>query len=274
MENSVLLTTKTRIYSYCFDIALPCLHRLHLTPPTKGSHKIHLDLGMSCAMISFHKYVHDLVNDLHTKDSECKTYHKIIINFDDGFKDIHLAIPILKKHPEIQPILFLTGKQIRGDTTALPLVAFYHWCADKRKDPNKTLRTLGFDRNSLKLISESKQRRLLDSKGIDTNPVLEKMIGDKEIKELINNNWLIGYHGPEHFDLREMVRPTLHKKLVTDYNMIVQLGYTPWIAWPEGRWNNEIVAMAKDVGFERQFGLNEKNKPESNSLIIDRILWK
>lgn len=260
--------------NYCFDITIPCLHRLHVTPPTQGVHKIHVDLGMSCSVISLHQYVQDFVNNLNMRNGVCKAHQKVILSFDDGFKDIHLAIPILKKFPKIQPILFITGNQINGDTTALPLVAFYNWCAENNQDPNKTSRTLGFDRNSLKQIPEIEQRKLLGSKGIDTNPVTEQMISKKEIDELLNHNWLIGYHGPEHFDLREMAKSTLYKKLVIDYKKVVQLGYTPWIAWPEGRWNHEIVTMARDVGFERQFGLNEKNKLESNSLIIDRILWK
>lgn len=259
---------------YWQDIDIPCLHRLHASTPNSGAHKIQASLGMSYSLDELRSSLKNFVKNIHKKNIKTDSDKKAIISFDDGHRDILLAIPILKDYPEIQPVLFITGNLMNGDTRALPLTALYKWCADNKRHPNSLREIFDFDRKSLKLLPEKQQRQALEKEGIDVNPSSERMVSQGDIDILLKNGWLIGYHGPEHFDLCRMDFSELKKQMQADLKLIKNLGYAPWLAWPEGSWNKKIVKSAADIGFKLQFGLDVVKIAETNSLIINRVLWK
>jgi hypothetical protein len=163
---------------------------------------------------------------------------------------------------------------LRGDSRPLPLTAFYAWCSKNGIHPNKSKVKLGFDREALKQMPEEDQRSKLSSAGVDLEPSGEEMLSLNELALLSKNGWLIGYHGPNHCDLRIYSQSELKPMLAKDYELLSELDCMAWLAWPEGRWNDELYQVAKETGFNTQFGLrNEKGKGTSTH-VIDRVLWK
>jgi hypothetical protein len=253
---------------------IPCLHRVHDALPIKGAQSIQNTLGMSISLSLLDQKLQQLSNVVLQSNQRNNLKQKILLTFDDGHKDILKTVPLLQRYPNIQPILFITGNQLRGDTRPLPLTAFYTWCCAHHKDPNSLKEELGFDRRSLKLLSEEKQRIVLDKSGVDLNPDGEQMVDHKDLEFLNNNNWLVGYHGSHHCDLRIHQPYELSSLFKEDYKLLSNLGYMPWLAWPEGRWNNPLYTMAKDIGFYAQFGLKGEKGIGTMIEIIDREIWK
>ncbi|WP_432464721.1 polysaccharide deacetylase family protein [Agarivorans sp. QJM3NY_33] len=253
---------------------IPCLHRVHDELPIKGAQSIQNTLGMSISLPLLDQKIQQLLNVVLQSNQRNNLKQKILLTFDDGHKDILQTVPLLLRYPNIQPILFITGNQLRGDTRPLPLTALYTWCFAHHKDPNSLKEELGFDRRSLKLLSEEKQRIVLDKSGVDLNPDGEQMVDHKDLDFLINNNWLVGYHGSHHCDLRIHQPHELKSLFKEDYKLLSNLDYMPWLAWPEGRWNNQLYTMAKEIGFDVQFGLKGEKGIGTIPEIMAREIWK
>lgn len=253
---------------------IPCVHRIHNTLPLDGAHGVQNSLGMTISLKLLDQKLEQLSNHVDESNKASNSNKKVLVTFDDGHKDVLETLPMLKKHPNIQPILFITGKQLRGDVQPYPLTALYTWCATHNKNPNDLKGELGFDRKFLKLQSEEHQRALLSKAGIDLNPLNEQMVNLTDLDILTKNNWLIGYHGSQHCDLRIHHPHKLKPFFIRDYKLLLERGYTPWFAWPEGRWNNSLVQMAKSVGFNVQFGLTGETGIDNDSTVINRDIWK
>ncbi len=253
---------------------IPCIHRIHDEKPLNGAQKIQKMLGMSISLSLFEQKATEFSDTLLKSNRKSNIQQRALLTFDDGHKDILKTVPFLKKHPEIQPVLFLTGRQLKGEVIPLPLTALYTWCEKNNKNPNNLQEELGFNRRSLKLLPETEQRKALESAGIDINPPEEEMIGVEELNFLIENNWLIGYHGSHHCDLRIHKPQQLEQCFKNDFNLFRHPSYIPWFAWPEGRWNDGLCLMAEDAGFIVQFGLKGEKGIGESSNVVNREIWK
>jgi len=253
---------------------IPCLHRIHRVLPIYGAHKIQCSLGMSISLSSLEDKLKSLSKRVQKSNDKYNLKQKAILTFDDGHKDILLTIPLLRDFPDIQPVLFMTGRQLHGEVLPLPLTALYTWCDANNRDPNKLQNDFGFNRESLKLLPENEQRDELVKAGIDINPQDEEMLGLHDVSNLIQNDWLIGYHGHHHCDLRIYDRVDLEDRFKEDLALLSNPGYVPWIAWPEGRWKNTLFLMAEQLGFHKQFGLNDEKGIGTNIQILNRDIWK
>ena len=241
---------------------IPCLHRIHDTVPVAGAHRIQHRIGMSISLA-----------DLQMKLTALNTAtdKKILVTFDDGYQDNLLAVPLLQKFPNIQPVLFLTGKQMRGDIAPLPLAALYHWCDANNVNPDNMKAQYGFDRALLKTIPEDEQQKLLANIDIDCDAVRHEMLTSADIDTLIKHGWLIGYHGYEHYDLTLCNPQLLQAKLTQDMALLQKEGHVSWFAYPEGRHNNMIATMARKAGFTLQFGLQN---PIDADDVWAREIWR
>ncbi|MBT4289875.1 MAG: polysaccharide deacetylase family protein [Deltaproteobacteria bacterium] len=260
--------TLNKIENYWFE-KIPCLHRLHDGIPKVGAHKIQHRIGMSLSLKDLDRNIEDMLSRL-SIDQNMK--QRALLTFDDGHKDVLLSFPILQNYPEIQPVLFLTGKQLCGDSRALPLTALYKWCFTNNMDLTDLEKYMGFNRQSLKLLPEDEQRSVLENKGIDTNPIEEEMVSSSDIDLLMKNGWIIGYHGPEHCDLQIFQSNEIEKMFLRDIKYFKGKSFVPWFAWPEGRYNEELARIAKSAGFITQFGLESVRV--NKSYIYKRRIWK
>jgi len=252
---------------------IPCLHRVHLSEPSHGAHKIQNMIGMSISLERMENKLRILSKTIEETNKISHLNLKALLTFDDGHKDVLLAVKVLEKFPLIQPVLFLTGKQLHNDTTPLPLTALYSWCDSKKLDLNNLLPTYGFSRESLKKLPELEQQNILKSRGIDIKPLGEKMLNLKEVNSLVSKGWFVGYHGSSHCDLRIYSSEELVERFICDYKRLKELAFKPWIAWPEGRWNDSIAAMAFKIGFKNQFGLEGEQGVGTKTYCINRRIW-
>ena len=257
---------------WCEEI--PCLHRVYKTAPIQGAHKIQKKLGMTISLSSLEKKLMALSNKVKELNYKYNLKKKALLTFDDGHKDVLLSIPLLKKFPDIQPVLFMTGRQFNGEVIPLPLTALYTWCDRNNRDPNKLMEDFGFDRLSLKLLPENEQRQRLEDAGIDINPQEEEMLNLKDLDYLNNCDWLIGYHGNYHCDLRIHRAVDIEDDFKRDLRLLLSIGYVPWIAWPEGCWNKDLYLMAERLGFTMQFGLSSKKYEGKELKMLNRVIWK
>lgn len=252
---------------------VPCLHRVHNSCSISGAHKIQNKIGMSISFDKLEAKLQVISNKVKESNIETKLNKKALCTFDDGHKDILLTVDVLAKYPMIQPVVFLTGKQLVGDTTPLPLTALYSWCHLNELNPNKLISDFGFSRESLKAMPENEQRNLLIKNGVDINPVEEEMLSLREVSLLVSKGWLIAYHGSSHCDLRIYSSIELRAHFQKDFERLTHLKFKPWIAWPEGRWNDSLAEMAFNVGFQIQFGLIGEKGVGTKSYCINRTIW-
>ncbi len=257
---------------------IPCLHRLHDAVPTKGAHRIQHDIGMSLSLNDLQNKLMQLNQKLQQHNNATGLQQKALVTFDDGYRDNLLSLPILQNFPNLQPVLFLTGKQLRGDITPLPLCALYHYCDAKQIDPDDMQAQYGFDRQALKRIPEDAQQTYLQTLDIDLYDARDDMLNVDDVALLINHGWLLGYHGYEHYDLTLCDAGILHEKLTQDMALLQDKGkgYMPWFAYPEGRYNQQMADMAREVGFTLQFSL-AKQSITADDILADiwaREIWR
>jgi hypothetical protein len=241
-----------------------CLHRIH-ERPQDVPHSYH-ELGMTISIES-------LLNKLRDLDSKnVVNDQRSFVTFDDGWKDV-LLIPdgFFKQHETLTPVIFLTDDQLLGNKTAMPLHRLYRWM-EEEKIPMTQLSNFAIQRTELKNLRQQKQHEVL-SKTLP--PIIrdEAYLEMSAVEMLMAQGWLFASHGPEHSDLRQLDDETLCQMLTTSLALLTTNGMRPWLAWPEGRWDNRVHNIAKSLGFEKQFGLFEEERKGTAVDVVLRFLW-
>ena len=245
-------------------ISTICLHRIHehLTDVPTAYHELRMTIQLD-------NLLQKLI-DLNHYNVE--NNYKTLVTFDDGWKDV-LLIPedFFLQYNTLQPVIFLTDAQIRGDLNPLPLHKLYSWMNlnDIKIDD---LIKLSISRNDLKDLREDDQHSNL-SNLINEVSLKDEYLNSSDIKYLRSNDWIIASHGPEHSDLRFIEDGELIQLLSKSLSLLKENNIKAWIAWPEGRWDDRISKIAKDLGFTKQFGLIEELRKGSNLDVELRKLW-
>lgn len=258
-------------YHHYWQKHIPCLHRLYDAIPIAGPHNIQYQLGLSLSLTHLQERLMMLAKKLQQHNHQMETNKKALITFDDGYRDILLSLPILQQFPDMQPVLFLTGRQLRHDILPLPLIALYDWCSRNKCSPNKMMAQYGFDRQSLKQLPEAKQEALLQKIGVTLNDACDEMLRPTDIETLKHHGWLIGYHGHEHYDLTQCDDVVLKKNFRQDIKILSESYHAPWLAYPEGRYNQQTANIAREAGFTLQFGLEYMAIADD---ILARNIWQ
>jgi AraC-like DNA-binding protein len=241
-----------------------CLHRISESAQFSSAQLFQKQIGMSISL-------QDLRHRIAGLSSEERA--NLCITIDDGHRDV-LHLVSLAHEFNLKPIVFMTGRQLRGEVKALPLTALYAWCVRNQRDPNQLQEDLGFDRLSLKNLRQESQEKILADAGIPLDPEEERMLDSKDIQYLISNGFRIGYHGPEHCDLRIIPHDELKQLFEADMQLFRKEGLIPEIAWPEGWWDDEISDIAYQVGFESQYGLSSSRFVGDTQVVWARSIWK
>jgi len=241
-----------------------CLHRIHKNPNDvpKSYHKLKMTIELQ-------KLLQKLTN---LNQYNLENNQQTFITFDDGWKDV-LLIPedFFLKHDTLQPVIFLTDSQIKGDLTPLPLHKLYSWMNTNNIGLDE-LAKFSINRNDLKELREKSQHESLSNLFHEIN-LENQYLNSSNIQYLRNNGWKIASHGPEHSDLRFIEDEELIALLSKTLDLLEKNNLESWIAWPEGRWNDRISRIAMKLGFTKQFGLIEESRKGSNVDVILRNLW-
>ena len=241
-----------------------CLHRIYTELLNSYALSFQQKIGMSISITALRNRISSLNQEVRSN---------LLVTIDDGHRDILRLVPLIKEF-SIQSIVFMTSRQLRGEVKALPLTALYAWCVRNQTDPNMLKEELGFDRLLLKHLRQDEQERLLAEADIPLDPEEERMLDTQDIRYLISNGFKVGYHGPEHCDLRTIPPDELQKLFEEDFCLFKKDGYTPELAWPEGWWNEEISDIAYRTGFEKQYGLSSTRFVDASQVIWARSIWK
>lgn len=246
------------------ELDSPCLHRIHLirTDVPASYHTLGMTIELN-ALLSRMRILHS------TNLSNGTTSY---VTFDDGWRDV-LLIPedFFHQHYSLQPIVFITDEQFQKHPRWMPLHALYSWM-DSEGVTLDQLQQFGIDRDGIKDWREDKQHEFL-LKRLPSIIEQPDYLSSQDIEILTKRGWKVASHGPEHSDLRTLPTVELRKMLEESLTNLHEIGAEPWLAWPEGRWNDEVAALAHEVGFTKQFGLREEPRKGTSSLVQMRTLW-
>ena len=248
---------------------VPCLHRVHEGEPV-GARVIQAQLGMSRPLAELELRLRALAERVRAWNRDHEQRRRALVTIDDGHVDCLLLAPIFESLPELQPVLFVTATLLDGDRRPLPLTALYAWCAATGRTLDDAL---GVERMRLKLLPESEQRQKLAELGIPLEPETEVMLDRDELERLQHAGWLLGSHGPEHCDLRELDPAELAPRMLDVRRALLARGGIPWLAWPEGRCNKALLELARAAGFAWQFGLDSEPGYEPSPELVLRSVW-
>ena len=242
----------------------PCIHRIHSSKEEVPSS--YHELGMSIeigTLLSRLRSLHK-TNILNNESS--------MVTFDDGWNDV-FSIPdqFFLEHSTLTPVVFLTDEQLGESNRWMPLHALYAWM-DELGYGLKDLPSLGIDRGSLKDLRETDQHDELSARGVAIEG-LPAYLSLAHVEVLKNRGWAIASHGPEHSDLRAIESNELREMLSESLERLKNLEIEPWLAWPEGRWNDAVAALAQEVGFTRQFGLEAEVRKGTSEVVEMRTIW-
>lgn len=249
--------------------SVPCLHRVHVGEPV-GALSVHSALGMS---IEFRSVVERLDHlDRQAQRDGCGRRSQLV-TFDDGWADAMALASHFETWAYLQPVLFLTLRQLEGDQGLLPLPRLYEWCASTGNSL-ASLERDGISRSGLKLMPEADQHRALDGIGVPRILISREVLALDQIADLMAQGWLVGSHGHDHTDLRRFDSDELGAGLNAALKSVSKLGGVTWLAWPEGRCCNRTCDVAAAVGFSLQFSLAVETKSLQRPDLIRREIFK
>ena len=264
---------------------IPCLHRIHadeekLTGACRLQHSIGMSISLSDAEVRL-RQLSALFGEV--AGWNANPMQKSLVTMDDGFRDVMLLRPIFRELSRtLQPVLFVPSALLSGNTSLrrrqLPLVCLYQHCYEQGIDNPDDISWLGeVRRSALKSISESEQYERLQLAGIPTELPTDDLLTTDDLRELSREGWWICSHGPDHSDLtKARAFQSIRKELRCDFELIRENGWTPWFAWPEGRWCARIAdALASQHGGPTaQFGLtNPFSSSVPHPAVIHRTPW-
>ena len=196
----------------------------------------------------------------------------VLVTFDDGWAEPASLADEFGRWPHLQPVLFLTSRQLVGDAGLLPLPRLYEWCATTGVEFEE-LAGRGLDRRDLKKLPESQQHARFDRVGVPRLRRSTQVLSLNRVRELMAGGWLVGSHGHDHHDLREDDLSALERGLAEALDAIVQFGGERWLAWPEGRCTERMCDSARRVGFVLQFSLRVEAGSIEREDLVHRDIW-
>jgi hypothetical protein len=250
-------------------LPVPCLHRIHVGEP-QGSFRIHQAIGVSIELS-------ELVCRLGALEQRAALLglppRSVHVTFDDGWQDPVVLEPHFEGWGHLQPVLFLTQGQLKGDCRLLPLPRLYEWCG-REGVTLEEMKAKGLTRKKMKSMPEDEQHAWLDELGVTIDGESTEVLGVDEVRSLMEVGWLVGSHGHDHHDLRMDEPPVLRQGLGAALAEVVAFGGRPWLAWPEGRCTQEGCELAKEVGFTSQLSLGVESGAIVRSDLVHREIWR
>lgn len=282
---------------------IPCLHRIHkdncLAP--FDPQWIQWKLGLSININKILERIENWLYQLKQGHYNFETNGLIPITFDDGYKDLLL---FNKKFREtnldnyFQPFFFIPTSIITNKTSVLwvdklyfilsklsteNLIKIYNKYEGENSDFTNEEILLKLAKGKLKaklrLSNNDQQHRILQSIMKDFNikknnrKLHRKLyLSKRDVKFLINNNWVLGSHGKFHHRLENILLEKLKEELAESYEVITNWGGNECLAFPDGYFNKNIIDISLEIGYKHLFTLLNDDDDES-SKIINRVIW-
>lgn len=265
---------------------IPCLHRLYSNgdKSPNPAHILQIKLSFSIDIDDLKERLTSYLANLSEEPTE-----KILITFDDGYRDVLKLEPFFDQYPIFQPVIFYTTALLEGEP--LWFDQFYHGLskadsvtlaniAEKYNLPlEETIDPIKFAKNQIKAelrdsVPEDQTRILSqlfkDYSGFDFDNLYLKK---KDLRKLIKKGWIVGSHGHFHYNYTLADEQSLIAELNNSLIQILDLGGRAWLAYPDGRWSYLVKKIALDVGFKELFTLKETSRISADSDHCYRFLF-
>ncbi len=252
---------------------IPCLHRIHDGVP-KGAQSIQASLEMSLSSKVVRRRLEGLADEVKRWNNLHGQKRRALVTFDDGYKDILQLMEVFAIRQELQPVLFIPNSILEGDHHALPLDCFYHWCVEQGIDPEAGSAEQGVSRSSLKQVPQEEQYEILVRAGISIDLGIENYLSLDDLHELVEKDWIVGSHAHEHCILTQMENQKLYIGLEQCLDNLLEHGFTPWLAWPEGEYNEQAAKTARRAGFTLQFDVGGRSDGGASKEFASRTIWR
>lgn len=216
---------------------------------------------------------------------------KMLITFDDGDKGIYKYLKNVISEFNIKPIVFIVSKTLEDNDLTWDnklhylfsrmnhekLIGFIN---DKFKTNLKNLKEANhFFKNNFKTTAnrDNTLQEIQNTFSIDIpNDIINNSyVTEKEILELIKIGVSIGSHTHTHAFLPALSTEEIYNELDTSKKKLEAITGNEVVdlSFPSGGFNEEIIDIAKKLGYHRFYNTIEKvNNPEEiNSCLINRF---
>lgn len=265
---------------------IPCLHRTYSNgdESLQPAHILQIKLGFSIEIDSLKEKLTSYLANLSKKPTE-----KILITFDDGYRDVLKMEPFFEQYPIFQPVIFYSTALL--EDKPLWFDQFYHGLSrtDSATLANIAERyNLPFEENidPIKFSKNKIKEELRNSVPEDQKRILSQLFTDyscfdfdnlylkkKDLRNLIKKGWIVGSHGHYHYNYTLADEQSLKDELNNSLIQILDLGGRAWLAYPDGRWSYLVKKVAQDVGFKELFTLKETSKISADPEHCYRFLF-
>ena len=261
-----------------YPMRVAALHRVQSPDDTDGAvQAVHRQFGMSLSLDACAERLALFDREV-AAWNEAKLANALgLVTFDDGWRDVLGLQATLSACPNLLPVVFVGGNHLGGRVHPLPLQRLYHhWGSSARSDATDgKWRAL---RKKLKCLPQAEQHRALDGEDIDAMQDPSWLLGLDDLHELRQQGWIVAGHAHAHEDLRHADPADLQSGLAEHLEQLEEQGFTPWLAWPEGKWSHDTAKIAADAGVTLQFGLAEEKMWQDGETLPDamviRELWQ
>lgn len=261
---------------------VPCVHRVHLEsapPPPTTAHGIQLLLGFSVGAAALERRLAAEIPGLLAARMASGREQRLLVTFDDGYRDVLLLRDFFAARPELQPVLFLTVSSFEAEGGPLWFDAFYEALARSvrcGRSVEDALRIAhGPMRAELRGLSHCEAVARIARWGAEqgchpTEAQETPYLTTREVQELVATGWMVAAHGCYHHDLTRLDDGRLRNELERSAAFIDVLGGTPWLAYPDGRWDERVRQAAVGTGFDLLFTIDPG--PPSGERQVNRAL--
>lgn len=259
---------------------VPCIHRIYQDSNPVIEMQSRIDMAMHIErlkkkLILLEKSV---IEENHAKQQQ----RKGLVTFDDSYKDVLMLRDFFNDHLYLQPVLFISSSFISEETPWNWFDIYYHLLSNsningsfRHTSVQKLVKSS--EKDNLRRMQWKSQfdylMKLTVERGMEF-PVLSGLyLTMDDIKSLVDSGWYIGSHGHYHHNLTLLEEDELEEELQQSIEIILKAGGLPWLAYPDGKWNEMVIEKALCAGFTRMFTIDnelDKGLPQH----VERTMWK
>ena len=281
LDSIVLIKNKIEKEVYNKKI-IPCVHRIHEHSCSKldDAHLLQKRLGFSLS----DKILKEKLLKLVKKNEKSE---KILVTFDDGYKDVLIMEQFFDNNCNFQPVIFYPTSLFENKPSWFDI--FYSNIAKmETKEINEILQKRGYNINNIQKMIDAinilkedirnqlpidQENNLIDLFGKNINKNLNNIyLKRKDLRRLIKKGWVVGSHSKYHYNLTKEKSETLEMELSDSLHSILDIGGRAWLAYPDGRWNPKLKKIAQFVGFKALFALDKTSYSDNDADHLYRTL--
>lgn len=257
---------------------VPCIHRVYQEVDPV------LELQSHFGMVMHIEQLKDKLTLLEKavieENDNTQQQRKALVTFDDGYRDVLMLEDYFKNHPYLQPVLFISSSFVSGENQGNWFDIYYHLLSPSNRKPlNQTSNPVSLDPLEKERLREMTWRYQTDylkkfasERKKDFPDLSELYLTKDDIRHLVDSGWYIGSHGHYHHNLTLLEEKVLEDELQHSLEIILEVGGLPWLAYPDGQWNENVVETALHAGFTRMFTIDNglmKGIPHH----VERTMW-